>query len=93
MTLKVLTYSSFNKVIKKLHKNSKADLDKAIRHLLENPVIGELKKGDLAGVRVYKFKMAQQPTLLAYIYDEKEKSITLIALGSHENFYRNLKNT
>jgi len=36
-------------------------------------------------------KMAKQLTLLAYIYDKKEKIIHLAALGSHENFYRNLK--
>jgi mRNA-degrading endonuclease YafQ of YafQ-DinJ toxin-antitoxin module len=91
MILKILTYSSFDKVVKKLHRNSKLDLDNAVRFLSENPTIGELKKGDLAGIRIHKFKMVNQLTLLAYIYDEKEKSITLIALGSHENFYRDLK--
>jgi len=41
----------------------------------------------------YKFKMNKQLTLLAYQYDIQTPSITLLALGSHENFYRDLKNT
>jgi mRNA-degrading endonuclease YafQ of YafQ-DinJ toxin-antitoxin module len=31
-------------------------------------------------------------TLLAYTYEEEVVTLTLLALGSHENFYRNLKN-
>jgi len=44
---------------------------------------------DLAGVFVYKFKCNDQLTLLAYEYDPKTR--LLLLLGSHENFYRNLK--
>ncbi|WP_175354383.1 type II toxin-antitoxin system RelE/ParE family toxin, partial [Vibrio breoganii] len=53
----VLQTPSFKKTVKKLHKNQKLDLDKAIRELLEDPYLGEQKKGDLAFLRVYKFKM------------------------------------
>lgn len=56
---------------------------------LQNPEIGELKKGDLAGIRVYKFYMGKQLTLLAYQYSEKK--LALLSLSSHENFYRDLK--
>ena len=83
--------SSFKKTIKKLHPNAKQDLDKAVNELIQNPLAGELKKGDLNGVRVYKFRMINQLTLLAYIFDEANESLTLLALGSHENFYRDLK--
>ena len=48
-----------------------------------------IKKGDLAGVFVYKFKCIGQLTLLAYEYDTATRKLLL--LGSHENFYRNLK--
>jgi len=60
-----------------------------VHKIAENPKIGELKKGDLSGVRVYKFDLLNQQMLLAYV--ELKKEITLIFFGSHENFYRDLK--
>ena len=89
--MRIVQYSSFERTVKKLHANAKRDLDKALKELMRNPRSGDLKKGDLNGVRVYKFKMVHQLTLLAYIYDEIEESFTLLALGPHKNFYRNLK--
>ena len=61
---KVLQTASFKKAAKKLHKNQKVDLDTAVRALIENPLLGEQKKGDLSFMRVYKFKMMKQLTLL-----------------------------
>jgi hypothetical protein len=49
-----------------------------------------MKKGDLAGVRVYKLKANNQEILLAYSVLDKQELI-LLALGNHENFYRDLK--
>jgi len=49
------------------------------------------KIGDLAGVQVYKFKMVGQLMLLAYTFEHDTITLTLLALGSHENFYRDLK--
>ena len=89
--MQIFQYPAFHKVVKKLHPNAKHDLDKAIKALIKNPLEGELKKGDLNGIRVYKFKMVNTLTLLAYNYDEGEKNLTLLALGPHENFYRDLK--
>ncbi len=83
--------TTFSKQIKKLHKNQKKDLDEAIKTIIEDPSIGDLKKGDLNGVQVYKFKMVGQLTLLAYDFDGQKKILILLALGSHENFYRDLK--
>jgi hypothetical protein len=51
--------------------------------------IGEPKRGNLAGVYVYKFKTNAQLMLLAYEYDPATRMLLL--LGSHENFYRELK--
>ena len=82
---------SFRKAVKKLHKNQKHDLDKAIHTIIKDPNIGDDKIGDLTGVSVYKFKMVNQLTLLAYSYDDHTITLTLLALGSHENFYRDLK--
>ncbi len=57
--------------------------------ILENPGIGELKKGDLAGFRVHKFPMNRQLTLMAY--KAADDFIVLYQVGPHENFYNNLK--
>jgi mRNA-degrading endonuclease YafQ of YafQ-DinJ toxin-antitoxin module len=89
--MKVVQTRQFKQAVKKLHKNQKADLDEAVREVIKDPDIGVSKKGDLAGLRVYKFKMIKQLTLLAYTYESKIITLTLIGLGSHENFYRDLK--
>ncbi|GMO20852.1 MAG: hypothetical protein Ta2A_27340 [Treponemataceae bacterium] len=86
---RILVTPGFEKKLKKLPPNAKGDLDKAIGTISLNPLIGEAKKGDLSHVRVYKFKMVGQLTLLAYSYDKDV--IKCLALGSHENFYRDLK--
>jgi len=45
----------------------------------------------LAYLRVYKFKMAKQLTLLGYSYEDGAVVLELLNLGSHENFYRDMK--
>ena len=89
--LKVFQSRQFAKAVKKLHSNQKSDLDKAVQLLMKNPQIGDRKAGDLTGVRVCKFKMANQLNLLAYIYEDEVLTLTLLAICSHENFYRDLK--
>lgn len=87
----VLQTPSFKKAVKKLHQNQKVDLDNAVKVLIENPLLGEQKKGDLSFLRVYKFKMVNQLTLLGYSHQDGTVTLELIALGSHENFYRDVK--
>ena len=89
--MEIVQTLTFERTIKKLHPNQKEDLDKALRQLLTDPCIGMSKKGDLAGILVYKFRLINQVTLLAYIYDKAEQKLILLALASHENFYRDLK--
>lgn len=89
--MKIVQTPTFGKQIKKLHKNQKKDLDIAVECVQSDPMVGEMKKGDLVGVQVYKFKMVNQLTLLAYQFNEDEELLILLALGSHENFYRDLK--
>ncbi|MCX7121576.1 MAG: type II toxin-antitoxin system RelE/ParE family toxin [Gammaproteobacteria bacterium] len=79
----------FKKQKKKLHANQVNALDEAVSEIAKNPMKDEPKKGDLRGVRVYKFKVAKQEYLLAHA--ETKKQITLLELGAHENFYRDLK--
>ena len=90
--MQIVQTSTFARQIKKLHKNQKNDLDNAVREILKNPRIGDFKKGDLAGIQVYKFRTVNQLTLLAYEFFEEQLILQLLALGSHENFYRDLKN-
>jgi len=89
--MKILQTPTFKKQVKKLHGNQRKDLDSAIKTIIKNPYIGNMKKGDLSGIQVYKFKMVKQLTLLAYELYEAEMEIVMLALGSHENFYKNLK--
>jgi mRNA-degrading endonuclease RelE of RelBE toxin-antitoxin system len=90
-SIQVLQTSSFKKATKKLHNNQKVDLDDAIRELMGNPRLGEQKKGDLSFMRVYKFQMEKQLTLLGYSYEDGSLVLELITLGSYENFYRDVK--
>jgi mRNA interferase RelE/StbE len=89
--MKVLLTPTFERALKKLHKPQKLELDGAVRSVAQDPALGEAKVGDLAGVRVYKFRMNNQLCLLSY-RSLDENTIKLLTLGSHENFYRDLKN-
>lgn len=88
---KVLQTPTFKKAIKKLKSNQKQDLDDAIKSLIKDPLLGQQKKGDLAYLRVYKFKMVKQLTLLGYTYIDGDVILELLNMGSHENFYRDMK--
>jgi mRNA-degrading endonuclease RelE of RelBE toxin-antitoxin system len=90
--MKVEQSGRFKKAYKKLSANQLPEMNAAIRTIIENPRIGEQKKGDLAWLRVYKFSMCGQLTLIGYrVADGKEIILTFIAFGSHENFYRDIK--
>ena len=87
--VQVLQSAMFKRAYKRLHPNQKADVDDAVTSIVQDPTIGQAKKGDLAGVFVYKFKSNGQLMLLAYEYDPATRM--LLRLSSHENFYRDLK--
>jgi mRNA-degrading endonuclease RelE of RelBE toxin-antitoxin system len=89
--MKVVQTNRFEKVYKKLHKNQLEYVNKAIRDIIANPFTGIRKVGDLEDIFVYKFKMVGQLTLIAYMYEEEQIILTFVALGSHENFYRDMK--
>ena len=81
--------SVFARAYKKLHLQQKQDVDAAVEVIVSNPLVGAAKRGDLARVYVYKFKSQSQLVLLAYTFDPQTRHLLL--LGSHENFYRELK--
>jgi len=88
--MRLLVTPSFVRATKRLHPPQKLELDAALRAISADPSIGEAKVGDLAGIRVHKFRLSNQLCLLAYRIVDAE-SLKLLTLGSHENFYRDLK--
>ncbi len=87
----IIESPSFKRTSKKLKDNQIRDLQRAVKDIAENIHSGEMKKGDLKGIRVHKFKMVGQLTLLAYEYHDEHIMLHLIKFGPHENFYRDLK--
>lgn len=91
MSWEVRQTRRFARVYKKLHDNIITDVDAAIAIITKDPNLGEKKKGDLSELWVYKFQCSGQLYLLGYTRDDDVRLIYLEALGSHENFYRDLK--
>ena len=92
--LKVRAVPTFLRAVKKLHANQKAVVNNVVKEIAAQPDAGEEKRGDLSGVFVHKFKINNQEYLLAYeLLPNKQAAdeVMLLALGSYENFYRNLK--
>jgi mRNA-degrading endonuclease RelE of RelBE toxin-antitoxin system len=88
----ILVTPTFVRAVKKLHPAQKSILDQTISHIANHPDAGENKVGDLAGVRIFKFRMKTLLCLLAYRMLD-ESTIKLLMVGPHENFYRDLKRT
>ena len=74
-----------------MHKQEKQALDDAVKNIINEPLSNSLKKGDLAGIRVYKYKHNNQLYLISYEFLEEEFILNLTDHGTHENFYRDLK--
>ena len=87
--IRVLQMPPFKRAYKRLHPNQRIVVDEAVRTIVDNPEAGEAKRGDLAGIYVHKFPCLDKQMLLAYQWDPATR--VLLALGVHENFYRNLK--
>ena len=89
LKIKVKVTPLFKRQAKKIFKHHKKELDDQISIIVDNPTIGERKHGDLVNVFVHKFKLKTNLFLLAYTFDPETR--TLIMIGPHENFYRDLK--
>jgi hypothetical protein len=98
--MEILQTRRFQRVYKKLHQNQLAEVNDAIQAIIDNPEIGEQKKGDISWLRVHKFQMVKQFTLLGYCVEPEfseilpagtERRLTFVDIGSHENFYRDIK--
>lgn len=88
--MEIKTTNNFEKILKKLNKNQVIGIENAIRQIAENPGIGESKIGDLNNIKVFKFKINSQLYLLSYMICN-DKIILLLSVGSHQNFYEDLK--
>ena len=91
MAYEVRQTRRFARQYKKLHDNVASDVDEAVVDIVKKPTLGEKKKGDLSELRVHKFKSQGHLYLLGYTLDDSIRLIYLEAIGSHENFYRDLK--
>ncbi|WP_215085601.1 type II toxin-antitoxin system RelE/ParE family toxin [Exiguobacterium sp. s78] len=88
--------SKAKREIKSLIKNNKSlksKFKKAIEELIEDPNIGEAKKGDLEGLSCYDVTDAGVSYEIAYRieYDEDGEPLLIILAGTRENFYDQLK--
>jgi hypothetical protein len=86
----------FMQFVKKAHKPLKLMIEDAVNFICDNPCIGEEKVGDLAGIRIYKFRFNRQQYLIAYRPPAKELPVEFLVIdfyqvGTHENFYEALK--
>lgn len=81
----------FLRQYKKLNDKTAKDVDDAVVQVSNKPTIGEKKKGDLSELWVFKFRSSSQLYLLGYSMDDGLRLIYLESIGSHENFYRDIK--
>jgi hypothetical protein len=83
--MNVVQKGEFKRVYRRLHNNQLTEVNVAIEKVIHYPLGGEIKKGDLSRVRVYKFKVLDQ--LFPLTYEHNGENLTLRALGPHENFW------
>lgn len=81
----------FEKALSKLPDDLLSIVEDEIEKIIDNPAIGEQKRGDLNFLRVHKFQLNNQLVLLGYCWVEDKIELYLLNLGSHENFYREQK--
>ena len=93
--------SPFSRFVKKSHKPLQLAIEDAVDEVCDDVSIGEAKAGDLAGIRVYKFKFNRVEYLMAYRQPAAVEgidpttiewlAIDFYQVGLHENFYDDLK--
>ena len=84
-------FKKYNRIKKKLPLPLRNQINLIEDEIALNPYLSERKKGDLKEVFVKKFPLLGEEYLLAYKVNEREKEVIFLAIGGHENFYRDLK--
>lgn len=88
--IKVFETPVFKRTFKRLTEKEKEFVDDQIDLIIDNPELGEKKKGDLSYLRVHKFMMNNRQVLLGYSWQKDRLELYLLNIGPHENFYRDL---
>lgn len=104
ITNKIITpnyKNPFHQFVKKARKPLQVAIEDAVEDICSDPNIGDAKKGDSAGIWVYKFTFNRQELLIAYRPPSPQQQadgvdidllwIDFYQVGSHENFYTALK--
>ena len=81
----------FHRRKKKSSRPLQEAIDAAVRAILADPLIGKPKVGVLKGVRIFKFTHQGLEYLVAYRLEMRKRLIQLLAVGPHENFYRDIQ--
>ena len=84
-------FKKYNRIKKRLPLPLRRQINLVEDEIALNPYLSKRKKGDLKEVFVKKFSLMGEEYLLAYQVDEEEKEVVFLAIGGHENFYRDLK--
>ena len=86
----------FTQYVKKAKRPLQLAIEDAVLLVCKAPGLGEFKTGDLAGIQVYKFRFNRQEYLIAYHAPATDAPLEFLFIdfyqvGSHENFYNELK--
>jgi hypothetical protein len=86
----------FAQYVKKVRKPLQLAIEDEVDAVCDDPAIGELKVGDLTGIRVHKFRFSRQEYLIAYRAPKEDAPMEFLIVdfyqvGVHENFYAELK--
>ena len=79
----------FRKFVKKQARAFQLTIEDEVEKISRDFTIGEEKSGDLSGFRVHKFKFRNEQYLIAY--KSQANDIIFYMIGTHENFYRDIK--
>ncbi|WP_080179284.1 type II toxin-antitoxin system RelE/ParE family toxin [Salmonella enterica] len=81
----------FEKFLSKLPEALLKIVEDEIDRIIDNPLMGVQKKGDLSFLHVHKFPLNNQQVLLGYSWVEDKLALYLLGIGPHENFYTDQK--
>lgn len=94
--MKIYYKRPFAQFVKKSRKPLQLAIEDKVILVCKNPGLGEQKIGDLHGLYIYKFRFNNQEYLMAYKFGPNENNLEILwidfyKIGSHENFYTELK--
>ena len=86
----------FAQFVKKASKALQLAIEDQVYEICRTPSLGVQKSGDLKDFSIHKFYFNTQEYLIAYRYGEIIESVEIVwidfyKVGSHENFYIELK--